>query len=277
MKTFIREKKVYCGSEYLFPEIYQRTEAQDQTVKGRRGRKQRESSPKQKNLNDKRAKRYFLKVAQGNFGKGDMVVHATYAPENLPETVEEANHIAGNFLRRVAYEMKKRNLPALKYMLVTQYGRNKDGTHRIHHHILISGGLDRDVVESLWWKEKGSKKRKTESVMYGWINADRLKPNQKGIVQMAGYMIKDSAGKKHWTQSQNLDLPWFRKNDNRFSRREIQRVCSIPEDADAYREYWEKRYPGYECIGSEREYNENTGWAVYLTMRRKPVESKEGG
>ena len=147
-KSFMREKVIHCGKDYLSPEIFPYTGTQQQAVKGKRGKKKKVSEPKQKNLNDKRAKRYFIQLANANFGEGDLAVHLTYAPEFLPDSYEEAIKIVINFLRRVAYLRKKRGLPPLKYLLITQMGRNGK---RIHHHILMNGGLDRDEVESLWW------------------------------------------------------------------------------------------------------------------------------
>ena len=154
-RSFIREKVVHCGKNFLSPEIYPYSGQQQQAVGRKRGKKVNVSAPKQKNLNDRRAKRYFIQLANSNFGVGDLVVHLTYAPEFLPESEEEAAKIVAKYLRRVAYLRKKRGLPPLKYLLVTQIGRKKDGTHRIHHHVLMNGGLDRDEVENLWWETKG--------------------------------------------------------------------------------------------------------------------------
>ena len=269
-KSFMREKVIHCGNDYLAPEIFPYTGNQQKAVRGKRGKKKRVSEPKQKNLNDKRAKRYFIQLANSNFGEGDLAVHLTYAPEFLPDTYEEAVKNAINFLRRVAYLRKKRGLPPLKYLLITQMGRKKKGTHRIHHHILMNGGLDRDEVEALWWKVKESKKQKRPAVMFGWANADRLKPNKKGIANMAGYMVQDSAGKKHWTQSQNLEKPWHRgPNDGKYPRNKLEKIAKLPADSEEYRNFWEKKYRGWELVDSERQYVEQSGWYFYLTMRRK--------
>lgn len=266
-RSFIREKVIHCGKNYISPEIYPYSGQQQRAVGRKRGKKVAVSSPKQKNLNDRRAKRYFVQLANSNFGAEDLAVHLSYAPEHLPETEEEAMKIVSKYLRRVAYQRKKRGLPPLKYLLVTQVGRKKDGTHRLHHHILMNGGLDRDEVESLWWKVKGTKDR--EPVMYGWANADRLKPNKKGIASMAGYMVQDSAGKKHWTQSQNLDKPWHRNpNDCKYTRRQLDKIGKLPEDSEEFKRFWEKQYRGWELVDCEKMYNEQTGWYFYLTMRR---------
>lgn len=267
-RTFVREKVIHCGKDYLAPEIFPYSGTQQRVVGRKRGKKVRVSAPKQKNLNDRRAKRYFVQLTNSNFGVGDLVVHLSYAPAYLPESEEEAMKIVSNYLRRVAYLRKKRGLPPLKYLLVTQTGRKRDGTHRLHHHILMNGGLDRDEVEALWWKVKGTKNRKP--VMYGWANADRLKPNEKGIANMAAYMVQDSAGKKHWTQSQNLEKPWHRAtNDNKYTRRQLEKIAKLPEDCEEFRRFWERQYRGWELVDCEKSYHEQTGWYFYLTMRRK--------
>lgn len=268
-RSFMREKVVHCGKDYLAPEIFPYTGQQQRAAGRKRGKKVNVSAPKQKNLNDRRAKRYFIQLANGNFGIGDLALHLTYAPEYMPESEDEAMKIVARFLRRVDYLRKKKGLPPLKYLCVNQIGRKKNGTHRIHHHILMNGGLDRDEVETLWWKEKETKNR--EAVMYGWANADRLRPNKKGIANIAGYIVQDSAGKKHWTQSQNLDKPWHRApNDEKYTRRQLDRIAKLPEDCEEFRRFWERQYRGWELVDCEKIYVEQTGWHFYLMMRRKP-------
>lgn len=268
MRCFIREKKIECGDDFLAAEIFTYTETQSRATKRKRGKRHKETAPKQKNLNDKRSKRYFVRLGTTNFSKGDLAVHLTYSPENLPDTVEEAHRIVINYLRRIQYRRNKKGLLSLKYLLVTQIGRKKDGTHRIHHHILMNGGLDRDEVENMWFKVKGTKKRK--AVMYGWANADRLRPNDKGISQICGYMVGDTQGKKKWTSSQNLKKPVVcPPNDNKYSHRAIEKICKIPSDSEDYIKYWEKKYPKYRYIDSERTYSDITGWSVYLILRKR--------
>nr|DAF62945.1 MAG TPA: hypothetical protein [Caudovirales sp. ctu3532] len=275
VNTFVREKVVHCGKEFLSPEIYPYTGRQVQAAGRKRGKKENVSAPKQKNLNDRRAKRYFVQLANSNFGAGDLVVHLSYAPENLPENEEEALRIVRRFLRRVAYARGVQGLSPLKYLCVTQIGRKKNGTHRLHHHILMNGGLGRDEVENLWWKEKATKDR--QAVLYGWANADRLRPNDTGIAQMAGYMVQDSAGKKHWTQSQNLEKPWYgTPNDRRYTRRQLEKVAKLPEDSEEFRKFWESKYRGWALLACEKLYNEQTGWYFYLTMRRKKEIDQKG-
>lgn len=267
MKCFIREKKIHCGKNFLAAEIFQYTGEQENSVRRKRRKRHKITAPKQRDLNDKRSKRYFVQLGNTNFWNGDLAVHLTYSPESIPDTPEAANAIAKKFLRRVAYRRTKKELPPLKYLIVTQIGKKKDGTHRIHHHILMNGGLDRDEVENLWYKVKGTKKH--QAVMYGWANADRLRPNERGIAQICAYMVRDTQGKKRWTSSQNLTKPWTgTPNDYRYTRRVIEKICKIPSDSEYYINFWEKHYPGFKYIDSEQTYSEISGWSIYLTMRR---------
>ena len=59
-RSFIREKVVHCGKNFLSPEIYPYSGQQQQAVGRKRGKKVNVSAPKQKNLNDRRAKRYLF-------------------------------------------------------------------------------------------------------------------------------------------------------------------------------------------------------------------------
>jgi len=264
VKYFIREKKIYCGEDYLEVDIIPRVE-DEKMPRGKRSRKKRISAPKQKRLNDKNARRYFVQLVNTNFGKGDLHVTATYSDDELPETVEDAEREARNYIRRIDYRRKKEGLPPLKYVLVTECRTEKDGEKpiRVHHHIIMDGALDRDVVESLWSrrKKKGEKHRK----MIGFVNADRLQPNEYGLEALSRYLMKNPQGKKRWSSSQNLEKPWSRNNDHKYSKKEVEKAAKNPGD----RFYWEKKYPGYWLTECKPVYNDYTGWSIYLKLRRQ--------
>ena len=190
MRCFIREKKIYCGDRYREVDIFSYTDTQKlSSGRGKRSKKVRESEPKQKNLNDKNARRYFIQTANLNFGSDPEALHvtATYSGKYLPATVEEAEREVTNYLRRVQYRRQKEGLPPLKYMLVTAYTtkRNSEKPVRIHHHIIMSGGLDRDAVEELWRKRKRKGQKKGDRI--GFCNADRLQSDENGIAALCTY------------------------------------------------------------------------------------------
>lgn len=121
VRTFIREKKIFCGDHYREVDIFGYTTAQkNAAARGKRSKKVQESEPKQKNLNDKNARRYFVQLGNLNFGDDPEALHvtATYSAKHLPRTVEAAEKEVSNYLRRVAYARKKEGLPPLKYMLM---------------------------------------------------------------------------------------------------------------------------------------------------------------
>ena len=216
---FIREKKVDC-TNYREVDIIPRTDSAERTVKGTRGKRtsHKVTEPKQKDLNDKNARRYLVQLGNGNFTIGDLHVSCTYDKDHLPGTVEEAEKIVNNYLRRIAYRRQKLGLEPLKYILVTEYSYSKDGSvlKRIHHHIIINGGLSRDVMEMMWTTERINWKKADNDPQYtvkqmGWVNADRLQLNENGIEALCKYITKDPQGKKRWSSSRNLERPVERK------------------------------------------------------------------
>jgi hypothetical protein len=267
-KSFIREKKIYCGTNYREVDIFTYTETQIRANGRQRSKKEKVSEPKQRNLNDKNARRYLIQLGNLNFGDGDLHVSATYKKGLLPETIEEAEREASNYLRRVAYKRKKVGLPPLKYILVTAYstGKNSEKPVRIHHHIIMNGGLDRDVIEGLWRKPKKSGHRQGEKI--GFINADRLQPDENGVAALCAYLTDQPNNKKRWSSSQNLKKPYFRNNDSRYSYRQLAKLAKAPVD----RAFWEKQYPGWtltdDDYGAVAQYNDITGWSIYLKLRR---------
>jgi len=263
VQNFIREKRIYCGNNYLEIDIYPCTETKQ---KGKRNKKQNVTAQKQRNLNDKNAKRYFIQLGNTNFGKDDLQVTLTYTEENRPNTPEEAKKQVDNFLRRVEYKRKKEGLPALKYLAVLEMSdpdEEKAKKGKLHHHIIMNGGLDRDTVESLWVKKKEKGQKEAEKL--GWANADRLQPDEYGIEAICRYISKDPKGKKRWSQSKNLQKPCFINNDAKYSRRKVEKMAKCPDD----RMEWEKLYTGYLFTECKPVYNENTGWSVHLKMRRR--------
>ncbi|WP_034439157.1 rolling circle replication-associated protein [Clostridium ihumii] len=264
-RSFMREKKIYCGSEYMEVDIIPRTQNQETYVKGKRSKKVRESLPKQKDLNDKNSKRRLVQIGNANFGIGDYHVSLTYTDANRPKTPEEAEIILINHIRRIKRKMKKEGLGELKYIVVTEYyySKNEEENIKIHHHLIMNGGLDRNTVEDLWCKRRKRGEKKGESL--GYVNADRLQPNENGIEAMCKYIVKRPQNKKSWSGSQNLIRPCSRTNDNKYSKRKVEKLA---KDNSNKKEF-EKIYPQYEITSVVTEYYEDTGWHIYLKMWKR--------
>ncbi|MDR1061789.1 MAG: hypothetical protein LBL83_11410 [Clostridiales bacterium] len=304
MRNFVREKKIYCGYDYLEVDIFNYTKTEEENARsGQRSKKVLESVPKQVDWNDQNSRRRFLQLANTNFGEGDLHVTLTYSPENMPATFGDAERALRNFLRRVAYRRRREGLPPLKYISIPVCARKSDGETpaRIHHHVIMNGGLGRDVVEDLWRKRREPRHAKGEKL--GYANADRLQPEENGLAALCEYLARQAGGKKRWSPSQNLDKPdiertdpdtpprerasrfsasanlerpWSRTNDRRWSRKEVARICADPPEPA----YWERRYPGYRLCGGgfgfSAVYSEARGWAAYAKLRRAGAGQAEG-
>ena len=139
MRTVYREKRYYCG-EYLDVYIYPTyTQARS------RGKRSKPTSAAQKKLNQRHREEKLVRLLHANFTPDDLEIHLTY--QHQPESPEEAQRLLRNYIRRVQRARKKQGLPPLKYIAVTEKG-SKNG--RYHHHVTLSGGMDRDELENLW-------------------------------------------------------------------------------------------------------------------------------
>lgn len=281
---FVREKKIDCG-DYREVDIIPRTEEAEKAVKGKRRRRYRETSPKQRELNSKNARRYLERLANGNFTTGDLHVSLTYDPAHLPETREQAEKDAKKYLNKVAYRRDKLGLEPLKYILVTEGGKNKDGKlTRVHHHIFMNGGPGsfRDDVELMWTKERINWKLAEKDEEYraeiekksiGYRNADRIQAGDNGISDLANYVAKDPSGKKRWSSSRNLERPIMKQpNDTKYSKSKVERLVTAP---DCGKEFFEKQYPAYRITEINPVYYEETGWHIYLKMWKKERKPKK--
>ncbi len=254
-----REKRILSG-DYLEVEIYF---ISDKERKASRKDKRKESSYKQKNLNEKNSRKWFKRLFYSNFTDKDISIHLTYAPEYLPKSYEEARKNEENYIRRLNSYRKRIGLPKIKYLSVIEYhtpdGMDKRKRIRIHHHIIMSG-MDRDAAEKLWRK--------------GRANADRLKADANGYEGIANYLMKDPQGAKRWRQSKNLKKPDIHINDFKYSKKKTEQLAMFIDD----RALFEKEYPGFTYIECKSSVNDITASRqIYIKMRKRPEEQKEGG
>lgn len=278
-KVFMREKKVDCG-KYREADIIPRTEEADKAAKEKRRKRKKVTEPKQKDLNEKNAKRYLVQVGNGNFGAGDLHISCTYDKGHLPSSIEEAEKTVNNYLRRIAYRRGKLGMEPLKYILVTEYKFDKSGQmiKRVHHHIIMNGGLSRDDVELMWtakrinWNKAQDPKYREEIKQMGWVNADRIQTNENGIEALCKYIVKDPQGKKRWSSSRNLVRPVELPNaDYKYTKKQIEKLA---KSDDCGKEFFTKQFPGYEIREITPVYYEETGWHIYLKMWKKPGKKK---
>ena len=263
-KHFIREKRVYCGERYCEVDIIPRSAIQEKAVRGKRAKRKKESAPKQNNLNDKNSRRYMVQTINGNFDEGDYHVTATYKVKHMPQSIEEGEKTASNFLRRLSYAMKKKGI-ALKYVIVTEYAMEGDKPKNIHHHMIINKGLTRDEIEALWSTRRKKGEKQGESL--GYINCDKLQLDENGLEAIAMYITKNrgTKHKKRLSSSRNLIRPESIKNDHKYrSKRKVEQAAKENDNS-----FWEIQYADYNIKSVEKIYYEDTGWHIYLKMWKK--------
>lgn len=261
MGMFIREKKIHCGKEHMEVDIYQLGDAHKKKSKSRK--REQVTAPAQKNLNDKRARRYMRQLVKTNFTTGDLHISCTYRNSHLPDTLEDAEKEVSKFIRRIQYRRKKLGMEPAKYIIITEGHCKKEKPVRIHHHIILSK-MDRDLVEDLWRKPRQKGQKAGERI--GFCNVDRLQVDDDGGVNaLVNYLSKDPQGRKRWRGSQKLIKPTFSTADKKWTKKKLAMVAGV---ADEDRRFWEKQYPGWRMVTCESIYNEITGWSIYLELRR---------
>ena len=183
-------------------------------------------------LNMERSERHFILLVDGNFSEEDIHLTLTYKGET-PD-YKRAKMDVRNFLDRVKRLRNRLGLEPIKYAGAIEGGA--DGTReRIHVHIFMTGGIDRETLETIWAK--------------GYANADRLRPDENGLEAVARYIIKQSRTgkekfKKRWFASRNLKQPKTRTSDTKVTNAKVRKIAG--DMLNEARAIMEKVYPGYE-------------------------------
>lgn len=179
---------------------------------------------------------------------------------------------ARNFLNRVKRLRKKEGLDELKYILITSCTTEAEGEDeklaRVHHHIVINGGLDRNKLEKLWCRRR--KKGEKEGEPLGYANTKRLQVDDNtGLNALGEYLARHKKHKRKYTGSLNLKQPISRTNDHRYSQKDLRKFVN----GEIGIKEIEALYPGYTVADKDNgiivEYNELTGWSVRLKLRKK--------
>lgn len=245
MRCAYRENRIYCGSDYMDVQIYPVYEVRV----GSRSRRKKPTSDTQQRLNDDNAAKRLSRLIMTNFCSSDYALHLTYDNENVPKDSTEAKRDVQNFIRRAKRYYASSGINEIKYIWTTEQG-GKSG--RLHHHLIISGGVSRDKLERIWGK--------------GYANSKRLQFNENGVEGLSRYITKSPVFFRKWSGSKNLNKPVERKNDYRYSRYRAERLYDARNSLESERKLLEKMYEGYRLTHMEAVCNSvNNGF--YITMR----------
>lgn len=279
MRRRYREKTYKCG-DYLEVNVYPVFE---QRGFGRKNRKKRykPTSAMQEKLNQKHAEQALTRILNANFTEADISVTLTFRDDCLPETFEEAERLAKNFLRRVKRLRAKLGLPEMKYVIVP-------GGGRFHFHIPMSGGIDAVTLSKLWkcgylnvihfqFSENGlcghanyiasqfdEDEFDGEDLFSGFdvdFETGEVKESEEDRAQSAE--LKRKKGKRRYSCSKNIVRPEGEERDGRISAVRVEELATVESGSRAT---FEKLYPGYCFSECQSYYNEENG-GYYLAVK----------
>ena len=236
----------YKAGEYIDGDIYP-----VYRPGGKRKGKFNPTSEMQAKLNDKYSKERLTRLLHLNFTKADYELHLTYADGNLPEDEAQAKKDVQNFIRRAKRLYKKAGIE-LKYIWVTEKGKKSE---RIHHHITLSGGVDRTALENLW--------------VLGMANTKALKFTKDGLKGLSHYITKQPLYFRRYNCSKNLKQPEAHQLKTSISHKLMDALF----DEELARQFFEKQYPGYTLSSVEACINDvNGGYYVKFFMYRSDAK-----
>lgn len=187
----MKRKKIIRAGRLCLAAIYTVPQVSDQPHV--RAAKMRCSSAARQRMNIKQSARKLELLIAANFAPGDLTVTLTYDDAHLPADRRAASRRLRTYLGHLRDWCKARGKP-LRYIYVTE---GAHGDKRLHHHLVLSGVEDCDVIHSLWAN--------------GYVESKPLDPSQ--FADLARYLTKEPRdgipqnGKRCWTPSLNLTRP----------------------------------------------------------------------
>lgn len=183
-----------------------------------RSHRQNDTTPIQRELNNRNAVNNLRLLMLENFYRGDFCFTLTYADEPTPT---QAKRYLANFRQRLLRFYK--NL-TVKYITVTEYRPKKqqENKQRLHHHMILHiDGIKinvKDIIK-LWG--------------YGWVGIRVFGGTLEDAQRQASYFVKKKSNcfftmphiyKKRWNSSKNLQKPQrftavvYRKNWRKYPK-----------------------------------------------------------
>ena len=219
------------------------------------------TSPKQAQLNDRHAWLYLGRLIDFNFGKGDYLLSLTYNDEHLPPSLEAAKKDFDRFIGKLKKLYKAHGIKC-EYIMVMSHQSNKDGDPtRLHFHIVLRGGVNRDDVEALWRApdKAGRCKPGEECTSFGeslgYANCDNAQADKDGLAAHCTYLAKQPREgiSRRWYCSVGLKKPYaYPPNDEKYSIKDLKDIAERNADAVDVG-FWERKYPGW-TVCANREY-----------------------
>jgi hypothetical protein len=293
--TFIREKQINLG-DYIAVDIYPLDPAILSAAR-KKGRAKATylTSPKQRVINSRRARRYLTNIARKNFGPGDYFLTFTFSNANLPATFEGAEQESNKLLRRLRYTEKQQGLD-LKYIRVIEgEPSGTAGAVRLHIHMLLSAGLPQTEIKDLWRrpKRKGEKKGEMigyvdiQEIGYKYTSPESLSDDNPAALciylsksfgeifdeldEVFAAPAKGTHIRKRWSASHNIERPEEDVDDGKYEPSEFYDIIYAKKYSTP--KFLSDNYPGWMVLRADdiQVYeDEETGYkSLHLKLHRR--------
>lgn len=176
------------------------------------------TTEQQQRINDFNKKQNLIWLFCENFRNGDNWITLTYNKGKRPESSSAAVKSLRSFIRKLREYYKKQDMK-LVYMANMERG-TKGG---IHHHIVIRGEVDYNVIAKLW-KKYGGWQAKT-------IGVDNIGGFTDDILNLAKYFIK---GRSEESEKRYITSRYLRKPEIKTEVIAAQRWTSKPRPKKGY-------------------------------------------
>lgn len=214
----------------------------------------------QERVNERRARMRLDRIIQHNFQEYDSyVIGLDYEVE---PTREQAEKDRAAFVRGLRKLYKDAGIE-LKWLAVTPW-LTKTGrpVKRLHHHLVITGGVNEKAIRELWMKRKN-----------GRIHLDPLQPDNNGVTGLSRYLSAHLHGTKRWTGSRNLEEPPVIYPKRHMGK---SRAYKLAMDYEAARTIFENQHKDYTFVSMEVRFSEYVDGAyIYARMRRKDAWERQ--
>ena len=205
-----------------------------------RARRAEKTKKAQADVNDRNARMKLDRIIQHNFPEFDSyVIGLDYEIEPTPEQAEKDR---AKFIRDCRRLYQNAGVE-FKWLAVTPW-LTKTGrpVKRLHHHIVMSGGVDEKAIRALWMRRRN-----------GRIHLDPLQPDSNGVTGLARYLKQHLHGAKRWTGSRNLETP-----PPIYPKRHMSkgRAYKLAMDYEAARTVFEKQHKDYTFVSMEVRFSD---------------------
>lgn len=231
--------------------------------------------------NERKAALNFVRMFAANCTENDFIISCDYDAEFAPATPEELHRDIANFVRRIKYLRKKKELSNknFKYGFATHCEKYKSGYRKgmnnYHFHGFVSGGDGISIkdIKNLWTYGTSGRvdyydpEHNTPDgfAWYAATGSTKQKESSNGRNNLP-------KGTRKYVFSQNCKRPKVDpKKDAKLSKKKL---ADIAEKRVDDRAYWESKYPSYTFVRMDAVYNKiNDYYYVNVLMYKRKKRS----